>query len=133
MDYLVAENYQPDLAEDGEIIFKHEGGTYVLYPEQDDSEYFRLVFPAFWEIESETERLYALQVMSAINNSHKVLKMYLYNDNIYAAIEMFIDPIENFKNIFDRSMRVLVAGALAFREEMREIMVEIQQPESKPN
>ena len=55
MDFLQEEGYRPSQDEDGDIVFKHEAVTYLLFVEEEDTNYFRLVYPAFWEISTPDE------------------------------------------------------------------------------
>ncbi len=119
MDYLREEGYVPRLDDDGDVVFKREGGTFVLFADEEDRSYFRLVFPAFWEIESEEEDEMARAVINELNADLKVMKLYIVRNNVWAAVEMFLDPIENFPNVFPRCVRLLASGVNKFQQRMR--------------
>lgn len=107
LQFLKEEGYVPRTDDDGDIIFKVEGGSYLLFAAEDDQEFFRLAFPFFWEIESEEERQRALVAASRVTADMKLAKVYLVEDNVWASVEMLIDPIENFKPVFRRSLDIL--------------------------
>jgi hypothetical protein len=122
MEYLRREGYFPELDTDGDIKFRREGGTYYLMAEENDPTYFRLVFPNFWEIESDTERQQVLFAVGEVNADLKVIKIYPVRDNVWASVEMFLDPIENFHKVFNRAMNVLGEGVAQFRQFMTRSM-----------
>jgi hypothetical protein len=117
-EYLREEGYVPRVDDDGDVVFKKEGGTYILFADEEDKTYFRLVFPAFWEIESEDEDERARQAINELNADLKVIKLYVVRNNVWAGVEMFIDPIESFRATFPRSIRLLANAVNKFREKM---------------
>lgn len=122
MEFLREEGYRPQIDEDGDIVFKHESQSYLLFIEESDSGYFRLVFPAFWEISSPDEEEKASQIIMTINAEMKVVKLYQLADKMWAAVEMFCDPMENCKSVFQRCLRVLQLSSNRFCEQMRELL-----------
>ena len=82
-------------------------------------EFFRLVYPNFWEIESDEERIKAYIAASTATANVKVVKVHPQGDNVWASIEMFISPMENFQAVFARSMSALQSGIKRFRDEMK--------------
>lgn len=119
-DFLSEEGYAPKLDEDGDVAFKCEGLNYLILIDEDDDEYFHLVFPGFWPIESEAEREQVLQAAAQATANTKVAKVFPVRDTTWAAIEMFCDPPESFKPVFRRSMSALRAGVQSFVDKMRE-------------
>ncbi|MCX8141017.1 MAG: hypothetical protein WHU94_15075 [Thermogemmata sp.] len=119
MRYLVEEGYMPRVDQDGDIIFKFEGGTYLIIIDDSDDEYFRLVFPNFWSIDSEEERMQVYIAATHATAETKVTKVYPVRDNVWASIEMFCSPPEVFKSVFRRSLGALRAGVNNFREKMQ--------------
>ncbi|MGE5559494.1 MAG: hypothetical protein ACM3XN_00350 [Chloroflexota bacterium] len=114
--YLQQEGYMPKIDEDGDVVFKAEGLTYVLFAAEDDEEYFRLAIPNFWSIEDDEERLRVLNAAATVTAQMKVAKVQVIRDNVWASVEMLIDPIENFSKVFPRALRILQATIREFRE-----------------
>src|SRR5262249_34009666 len=104
------EGYGRRVDDDADVVFKKEGRTYSQFADEEDKTYFRLAFPAFWEIESEDEDEQARQAINELNADLKVIKLYIVRNNVWASVEMFIDPIENFRAVFPRSIRLLANG-----------------------
>lgn len=120
LEFLKEEGYRPQLDEDGDVIFKHEAQTYLLFVEDGDDNYFRLVYPAFWEISSPDEEEKASLFTMEINAEMKVVKLYQLGDKVWAGVEMFCDPIENCKSVFQRCLRVLQLSSSRFSEKMKD-------------
>ena len=55
MDFLSGEGYRPTIDNDGDVVFKVEGGLYYIDVDADDAVYFRVVYPNFWSIENPDE------------------------------------------------------------------------------
>lgn len=119
LDFLKREGYFPEVDRDGDITFKREGGLFLLFTEEEDPAYFRLVYPGFWSIDSEEERQRALKAAVEIGREIKVVKIYLTEKNTWAAVEQFFDPIEDFQKVFGRLIRTLRGGVTRFGEKMR--------------
>ncbi len=117
--FLDTEGYRPEM-EEGFIKFKSDGGTYLVVVDENDEQYFRLIFPNFWPIESEAERAKVLAAADHATAETKVAKVFTVRDNVWATIEIFCSQPDNFKGIFNRAMRALKAGVRAFLEKMRE-------------
>lgn len=120
--YLRSEGYVPEVDKDGDLVFKMEGGTYVLFTHEDDREYYSILFPGFWPIESEKERSRAYIAASHATAQTKVGKVYVIGDNVSASVEMIFGDPEQFKPIFRRSLAMLKAAVATFAEKMRETM-----------
>lgn len=117
-EYLKEEGYLPQIDNDGDVIFKAEGLSYLLFAGEDDPTYFRLALPFFWEIESPAERQRVLAAAAVVNAEVKVVKLYVVEDHTWASVEMLMDPPENFKPIFTRALRLLRHGVTRFSEIM---------------
>jgi len=119
--YLRRRGYNPELDEDGDINFKKEGGIYLIFPDDTDDEYFSIVYPNFWKVESDAERTRALTACNLAIRVSKVVKVFLRQDskNIWAAVEVFVVKPENFEEVFDRLMSALRNGVTTFADEMK--------------
>ncbi len=117
--YLTEEGYAPKIDEDGDVIFKFEGGTYFISVPENDDIYFRLVYPAFWKIENDGEKERAVKAALDASTETKVAKVYLVRDHVWAAIELFCSPIENFRLVFKRSLGALQTSVGKFTDHMK--------------
>ena len=120
VDYLTKEGYRPTVDSDGDVVFMHGGGTYYIDIDTNDPQYFRLVFPNFWEIESADELARVMVAANYATMCTKVAKIYVRSDgqNTVASIEMFLAKPEQFREVFHRAMSALQASLINFREKM---------------
>ena len=121
VDYLVEEGYKPAIDADGDIVFKSESMTYFIAVRQDDPEYFSIMLPNFWEIESQQEHLQVLIAADSANATSKVAKIYTLKNNTWAAVEIFVGKPEDFKVIFPRSLKAIKEVVENFVVKMREL------------
>jgi len=121
-DFLAAEGYRPYIDEDGDVVFKSEGLTFVIITEEGDEEFVSLVLPNFWSIDSKEELARALMAANEMNRTAKVVKIFVRGDgkNTIAAVEMFVKSPEDFNQVFERSLRALKGAVTRFAELMRE-------------
>ena len=117
--FLAEEGYVPQLTDDGNVTFKYEGGSYLIQIDENDEQFFRVIYPAFWPIESEAEREKVAQAALSATAETKVVKVYPVDNSTWAAIEMFCSPPEVFKSVFQRSLLALKAGVTRFRGQMQ--------------
>lgn len=120
LEYLTDEGYRPQRDADGDVVFKAEGLTYYLIVDEQDAQYFRLLHPNFWSIDSPEELLQAFEAASFASRQTKVAKVYLRDDakNTSASVEMFLDPPDSFRLIFSRSMSAMRTCVNHFKEKM---------------
>ena len=121
MDTLAEEGFRPKLDSDGDIVFKAEGRTLYIRLYADDTEYFQLVLPNFWKIESEEEQVCASIAANHATRVTKVTKVFTTKSNTCASIEMFLPAPELFGKILNRSVAALGNAAAHFVEKMREL------------
>lgn len=119
LEYLRQEGFAPR-HEDDDVIFKYEGKTFMLACDDEDKPFFRLLLPAFWEIESEEEERSVLKALNVVNRRMKAFKVFAVNQNVWASVELFLDPFESFKLVLDRCLDLLVSGMHEFRKAMHE-------------
>ena len=119
MEYLAAEGYRPELDKDGDVMFKKEGGLYLIMADKDDDEYFRLSFPNFWALKTEDERMKAAEACNYANRVSKVAKLTMFPNNVWANIELYVPNREAFKPVFGRSLRSLSNAVGNFAKRMR--------------
>lgn len=120
MEFLSDEGYRPEIDKDGDVQFKREGSSYFIQVDEADPEFFRLVYPNFWSIESDAERAKALAAIEAANADTKVCKIFTQKDNLWASIEAFQGQPSDFKPVFSRMMSALRSCSSSFARNMRQ-------------
>ncbi len=124
-EFLEEEGYSPKFDGDGDVVFKKEGKFFIAVFDKDDENYFRLVYPNFWEIESYSEWKQALNIARATNDSVKVARIVLPNEydgdeeiNASGAVELFCEDGDAFAKMIPHSIDALTAAALKFGLQM---------------
>lgn len=120
LSYLAQDGYKAEIDDDGDIKIEHDNYYDYIYVNEDDLEFFRLVRPKIWSIESEEERLKALRSANAATRKSKVAKIYVTKNNVSASIEIFLASPSDFKGVFKRSLGALNNGYNNFRKGMKE-------------
>lgn len=115
-EFLKSEGYSPTIDSDGDVVFKYEGRTYLLYGNESDPQFFRIAFPNFWAIESAEERRRVERACLEVTANMKVVKVYPVDDDTWASVELLVDPPEAFRAVFRRSLVLLQEAAHEFRE-----------------
>lgn len=111
-DYLHAQGFHPQ-AHDDFVSFRHEGGTYVLSLE-DDQSFLRLVFPNFWPIGSPEERSAVLESAAAVNSATRVVKVFPFGADTQASVEVLLPSPDAFRDVFPQALQMLKLGAERF-------------------
>lgn len=75
--YLEQEGFRPT-QESEWLSFKAEGRSYFIVADEDDPEYFQLIFPGFWSIDSDHARARAYQAANHATAATKVAKIYVH-------------------------------------------------------
>ncbi|MDR3170373.1 MAG: hypothetical protein LBU17_01965 [Treponema sp.] len=120
-DYLKTEGYLPSIDSDGDIYFKSEGKTYYIIVYDNDLGFFQLLYPEFWNIESEEERLQVAESASYATRRTKVAKVFMTsNGDTSISAEAFLKNPEDFKNVFPRMLSGIKTARDNFIERMAE-------------
>jgi len=119
VDYLAEEGYRPTIDQDGDVVFKIEGYMYFISIEEDE-QFFRLIFPNFWPLESADERVRAERIALRVTQRMKVVKVLTTDHGVIATVEMFVSGPESVYPVFRRCVQAIRGAVRAFSDEMRE-------------
>jgi hypothetical protein len=121
LTFLAEEGYRPRIDANGNVAFKCEGRNYVIKIDEEDEEFFYLVYPNFWRIESDEELVQVNEAALAVTADCKVVKIFPVGDtNTWATIELFCYPPQTVKDVFDRCLSTLRTGVEEFVAKMEE-------------
>ncbi|MCW5637279.1 MAG: hypothetical protein KIT17_28380 [Rubrivivax sp.] len=108
MDYLQAEGFNPNITQQGNVRFRREGKYYIIYVDERDPEYFRLVLSFSADDKSAQARQRRLEGTNLATNETKVVKAYVDNDgDPNFACEMFLIVPGDFKTHLSRLLRAM--------------------------
>ncbi len=122
--FLRDQGYTPKIDGDGDVLFKREGRMYFIQIYDGDPQYFRIVFPHFWEIETQEEREQVARACVAATALSKCTKLFITRDHVSATIELLLSNPDAYKAVFERLMDALMHGVNNFVTKMREIQVQ---------
>jgi hypothetical protein len=125
--FLQENGYRPDVRDDF-LAFVHEGGNYVITADT-DPQYFQILYPYLWSIDSPAERQRALEVAGQTTAMMKAAKVYVMqrpatpgrpaSDDVSATIELFLPKVDDFAPVFRRALRALQSAAQEFATGMQ--------------
>ena len=118
LDFLESEGMSGTIDGDGDVQFTYSDRTYFIEVNEDDNEFFRVVLPNIWPIESVQEGLEVVQACDEVNRSMKCTKAYVTNDDVWIAVELFVGSPTDFKPVFGRCLNAIEQGLETFVEEM---------------
>jgi|CXWL01.1.fsa_nt_gi hypothetical protein len=113
-EVLSKRGYNPQIDENNDLIFRHEGWVYIVQVYEDDPLSFRIMLPNFWLIESEAERKSANHTAQDVTYRVKVAKVFLVKDQVWISVELFLSSEEGFITVLDRCMSTLSGAANLF-------------------
>ena len=117
MDWLTENGFRAEIDEDGDVHFRYEG-KHMYFIADDDDSYFRITMPNIYQVEKE-ERIQVLEACNKISQDWKLLKALVINDQLWLAVELFVDSTPNIDDFFERCCRILHNGC----DDMRKLIV----------
>ena len=118
-DYLKGRGIESRIDSDGDIQFDYEDSLYFIEVNEDDPEFFRVVMPNIWPIESEKERIQVIKACDIVNRNMKCTKANTVSDDVWVSVELFVGRPDSFKEVFDRCIAAIDSGIATFVEEMQ--------------
>jgi hypothetical protein len=119
LNFLREQKYRCELDEDGDVRITFQGLGFVLFADEEDREFFRLVLPNIWQSDSSEEHMACLAAANETTRKMKGAMVFCVGDRVWASIEMFLDPIETFKPVLERCLECLAAARHEFADTMR--------------
>lgn len=108
MQYLQTEGFNPNVTQAGNVRFRREGRFYIIYVDERDPEYFRLVLSFSAEDKSPAARQRRLEGANLATTETKVVKAYVDSDgDPNFACEMFLIVPGDFKTHLSRLLRAI--------------------------
>lgn len=117
--FLAAEGYAPKIDGDGDVVFKFEGGHYLIVLDEDE-DFVRIIYPNFWSIDDDVERQRAAEASLHVTTHIKVAKVFIVGDSTWATVEMFCASPEAVLPMLFRCLSALRTAVHTFKEKMTE-------------
>jgi hypothetical protein len=107
-EFLASEGYKPETTQSGNVRFRREGRSYVIFVDEKDPTYFRMVLAFSAEDKSPEARRRRLEGCNTASNEVKVIKAYLDEDSDpNFSAEMFLVVPGDFKTTLNRLLRAM--------------------------
>ncbi len=118
--YLTDEGYRPKLDDDGDVLFKHEGGSYYLIAQADDPTFLQIFYPNFWKLEKPEDLEKAYRSASEVSRATKVTKVYVNGnkENVSASVELYIQKQEDLQHFLARALAAIRHAVREFDKNM---------------
>lgn len=124
LDYVKAQGYEASVDSEGDIQIKDGRFTYFILVNENDPTFFGLYLPNVYSINTETSDIeYLLKVIDIVQSltlDIKGMKVVIAQDNVWLAVEMFVEKPSDFKGVFGRVMSVMEYTRERFKEELEE-------------
>jgi len=120
-EFLAQQGYRPQIDEDGDVIFKFEGKTLFMAVQAEDPQYFTVVLPKAWSVQDSKERTQVLIAANYANATSKVAKVFVIQDEVWVAVELFLDDPMDFRKLFPRSISAIQTTVNQFVAKMRQL------------
>jgi hypothetical protein len=119
LSYLKEQGYMPEIDSDGDILFRAEGRNLYIIVDVEDPETFRILYPGFWSIDSETERRQVAAAASLVTRTTKMARIFMTSAN-NTSIDIFTMLVaqQDFKSHFRRMVEIIFLARSKFIEEM---------------
>lgn len=119
--YLDEQGFRPTVSDMGNVLFKSEGRTYVIYLDPKDAAYFRIVLSFKADDGDETLRNRRLEALNEVNRTMKTVKSHIGTDgNINFSVEMFQAKVGDANKDFARTLRAMGQAVTKYGAKMKD-------------
>lgn len=119
--YLSTKGITPKNEEEEQLTFVMDDGLHYLFVcEKSDPNYFRIILPNIFKVESGKEQSYSNWV-NMLNKRYKVAKATITDDNfIWISAEQFVYSREGVDSVFTRCFAAISGATKYFKEQQNE-------------
>lgn len=103
IEYLQKWDIKYEIVESDYLVFKYQGGEFFIYTSEDDPNFLHLIMPDIYRINN--DRIEVLETMLNITGRTKLIKAFLYENDVWFCVDMLMDPSSNidfFEEIIKR-------------------------------
>ncbi len=115
LQYLREEGFCPKETEFG-LDFKCEGHSFIVFYDEEDDQYFRLMMPNIFEVTDEN-RDAVMYALNETNSTVKVVKTYTpIPDAVWVGFEVLVDSTPVLADLVPRGLSMLRTAQNTFYE-----------------
>lgn len=115
VNFLREEGYCPKVDDDGDVVFKCEGRTFLYFGNVEDNDFFQLAMPAIFDV-TEDNREMVLETCNAVTREMKVAKCVVVDqqNSVWLFCEMLLDHTPDIGDILPRAIAILQGSQQTF-------------------
>lgn len=117
-ELLAEQGFRLTQDESGFPSIQFEGNTYYLLNDEDDAEFYQVLYPNFWPLESEEESIRALLTCDAVNREGRLVKLHLAEDDVWVSVEAMHETPAAFMHFLPQYLGFIQVAVGAFRDLM---------------
>ena len=115
--YLASEGLQPEEKSYG-FYFRYQMRNFFIEYDEDDDQYLRIIMPGIYEA-NEDNLLEVLQACNEVDQSRKVIKCYVSDEDVDLAAELLVDETPILGDIVPRVLGMLLGGQETFYKALK--------------
>lgn len=105
---------------DNRIRFKYQMFYFVIFGETDDERFLNITLPEIYEVNADN-RIDALEAINTVNDGTKLVKLYIYDNEVWVGVEQLLDSTPDLGDIIPRTLRVLIDGRERFYNALKQL------------
>ena len=94
--------------------------TIVVFVEENYENFLNITLPGIFDV-NEDNRIDALEALNFVNDNTKLVKLYIYDNEVWVGVEQLLDSTPDFGDIVPRTLNVLVDGRERFYKALKEL------------
>jgi hypothetical protein len=121
--FLEEEGFLPKMGSDGSINFKKEG-WYFIVTVNEETKYFRIVFPGFFTVSNE-KLARAYRLCNDFTRDYKIIKFFVYTDDeaeggpghaVWSSVEAYIKKFDDIRDRVTYYLEVMLSSRREYKE-----------------
>lgn len=119
MDFLAEEGFRPQ-AEDFGIYFRYQMLSFLVHWDEDDELFLKISLPSIFSTD-ENNRSDALEAVNTVNIERKVVKGFIFDNDVWLTAEQLLDSTPKYDDIIPRTLGMLLQARDGFYEALRKV------------
>lgn len=118
-DWLATQGFKYNVDADGDVQFKYQTIPMYVLADPNDPLFLRIVISNIYDV-NDDNRSKVYEALNGVNAGIKAIKAFCQEDNVFLAIEMYIDSEPDINDYIERCLDILVASLKKFADLIRE-------------
>jgi len=109
--------YNPSLDDDGDLIFKASGYTFLIILDDDDDTYYQVIVPAIDSI-GEDDAVKKTVAALSVSKTLKCVKICFTDKYLNMNYEGFYDSVDDFNLVLERTINLMSRCVLKYQSDV---------------